>query len=111
MLEVAMALINNGKSMIDHIDYESCTALILACVNNIPDVALALIGTGESNPSQLDIEGISAFDYVCENNMLEVAIELVNIGATSIEDLIKRKPEWIYEFYEFNPIDIVSIDI
>lgn len=62
---VALALIQSGKSIPDHVSPSGETALDMACLAGEAAVALALIQTGKSKPGHLDSHGNTALMYAC----------------------------------------------
>ena len=80
MNDVALALIETRNSKPEQVDNMRYTALICACMLNMPVVALALIATGDSNPSQVDRRGRTALIYACQLQMPDVALALIETG-------------------------------
>lgn len=61
MTEIALALIETGKSMPGFVlEDNGKTALHIACEEGLPDVAYALLRTGRAKPEHADSSGITA---------------------------------------------------
>ena len=76
--DVALELINTGKSNPGHIDNSWNTALMYACEKSLENVALELIKTGESNPLHSNVNNYTALKYAIINNLNSVIRELPN---------------------------------
>jgi ankyrin repeat protein len=104
MSEVALALINTGKSRPPHVNYSGYTALIICCEDDPEDdyydmteVALALINTGKSRPQQVNQFGFTALMICCNDSpdhdnwrpkdKSEVALAIINTGNCRLEQV------------------------
>ncbi len=83
MSEVAIKLIESGKSFPEYIDNDGNTALIYTTQNKMSEVALKLIETGKSVPEQANHIDVTALIYACDNIMSEVAIKLIETGKSN----------------------------
>jgi ankyrin repeat protein len=85
--EVALLLIQSGKSNPEYVNKKGETALLYSLYEGLPDVALALIQTGKSRPEQVNVLGDTALIWACAISSSEVALALIQTG-NSIPDQV-----------------------
>ena len=85
--EVALLLIQSGKSNPEYVNKKGETALLYSLYEGLPDVSLVLIQTGKSRPEQVNVLGDTALIWACAISSSEVALALIQTG-NSIPDQV-----------------------